>query len=254
MQRNDLPPGETTFLLVFPGYLPRELKVTLDPKQPVKQNISLVQPASIYAGKITRTGTPLSITLASDVKSGTMTQSARSGDMVVKFSGVWDGTTLRAVTGDVVSKPANVNWEPEAFTLHFADDGKSGSYESVADGKTYAADLSAQSGTAAAVGSVYKGTINRGSSSAVPLTFTLAADRKSGTMTQTSKYGDVVVRFNGFWDGSTFRAVTDEMISKPRNIQWKPESFTLTFSSDGRSGSYECNSEGQYYTAQLSPP
>ena len=37
---------------------------------------------------------PLAITIGSDLKSGTMTQSGRRGDVVVKFTGVWDGDTL----------------------------------------------------------------------------------------------------------------------------------------------------------------
>jgi hypothetical protein len=44
------------------------------------------------------------------------------------------------------------------------------------------------------------------------------------------------------------------VISKPKTIQWKPESFTLRFTEDGKRGSYECNSEGHLYTAELSPP
>jgi len=44
------------------------------------------------------------------------------------------------------------------------------------------------------------------------------------------------------------------VISKPKNVQWKPESFTLHFAEDGKRGSYECNSEGRLYTAELSPP
>jgi hypothetical protein len=84
------------------------------------------------------------------------------------------------------------------------------------------------------------------------LTINLAADRKSGTMTQSSKSGDTVVRFTGIWDGDILRAVTNEVISKPESIQWKPESFTLRFAEGGKHGSYECNSEGRLYTAELS--
>jgi len=73
-------------------------------------------------------------------------------------------------------------------------------------------------------------------------------------MTQTSKYGDVVVRFNGVWDGTTLRAVTDEVLSQPKNVKWDPESFILRLSDDGRSGTYECKADGHSYTAQLSPP
>jgi hypothetical protein len=197
--------------------------------------------------------TPLTITPASDRKSGTMTQSSKRGDTVVKYTGIWEGTTLRAVTNEVVSKPSGVSWEPEAFSLQFSEDGKSATYECNADGKTYTADLRAQtfdSPTAARLGSVYKGTVTGGT----PLTIAFAADRKSGTMTETAKSGDVVVKFNGFWDGPILRAVTDEVVSKPAKVKWDPESFTLRFSEDGRSGSYECTADGKYYTAQLSPP
>jgi hypothetical protein len=59
----------------------------------------------------------------------------------VRFAGIWDGTTLRAVTGDVVAKPPKVQWQPESFTLRFDPDGKRGTYECVSEGKTYTADL-----------------------------------------------------------------------------------------------------------------
>jgi hypothetical protein len=199
---------------------------------------------------------PLAITFGSDLKSGTMTQSGKRGDVTVKFAGIWDGATLHAVTDEVVSAPKGINWEPESFTLHFADDSKSATYECVADGKTYVAGLSAQSAPAVKTASIYKGTIRaKGESgSGTPLTINLAADRKSGTMTQSSKSGDTVVRFSGIWDSDILRAITNEVISKPKNIQWKPESFTLRFAEDGKRGSYECNSEGRLYTAELSRP
>jgi serine/threonine protein kinase len=199
---------------------------------------------------------PLVITIGSDLKTGTMTQSGRRGDLTVKFTGVWDANILRAVTDQVVSAPKGINWEPESFTLRFSDDGKNANYECVAGGKTYVADLVAQSAPVVKAAPIYKGTIlARGESgSGTPLTINLAADRKSGKMTQTSKSGDTVVRFNGIWDGDILRAVTNELISKPKNVQWKPESFTLRFAEDGKRGSYECSSEGHIYTAELSPP
>jgi serine/threonine protein kinase len=194
--------------------------------------------------------TPLTITPAADPQFGTMTQTSRRGDMVVKYTGVWDGTVLRAVTNEVVSKPNGVAWEPEAFTLQFSDDGKNATYECNADGKTYSADLTAQTAGAARLSSTYKGVITGGT----PLTITFSGDRKSGTMTQTAKSGDVVVKFDGIWDGTTLRAVTNEVVSKPAKVKWDPESFMLHFSEDGRSGSYECSADGRYYTAQLSAP
>jgi len=216
-----------------------------------------VYEGTIHVKKDNSTSVPLVITIGSDLKSGTMTQSGHRGDVVVKFAGVWDGTTLHAVTDEVVSAPKGIQWEPESFTLRFADDGKSATYECVADGKTYVADLSAQSAPVVKAAPIYKGAIRaqgEHSGPGTPLTINLAADRKSGTMTQSSKSGDTVVRFNGIWDGDILRAVTNEVISKPKNIQWKPESFTLRFAQDGKRGSYECNSEGRFYTAELSPP
>ncbi len=222
-----------------------------------KVTANAVYEGTIHVKNDSSTNVPLIITIGSDLKSGTMTQSGRRGDVVVKFTGVWDGTTLRAVTDQVVSAPKEINWDPESFRLRFADDGKSVSYECFADGKTYVADLSAQSVPVIKAAPIYKGTIRaqgEHTGSGTPLTINLAADRKSGTMTQTSKSGDTVVRFNGIWDGDILRAVTNEVISKPTNIQWKPESFTLRFAEDGKRGSYECNSEGHLYTAELSQP
>jgi hypothetical protein len=199
---------------------------------------------------------PLLITIGADLKSGTMKQSGHRGDVIVKFTGVWEGNTLHAVTDQVIFTPKGINWQPEAFTLHFAEDGKSASYECTADGKAYVADLLIRSGSVPEILSVYKGVI-RGpgeTSGGTPLTINLAVDRKSGTMTQSSKSGDTVVRFNGVWDGTILRAVTNEVLSKPKNIQWKPESFTLRFGTDLKRAAYECNSEGRLYTAELAAP
>jgi hypothetical protein len=266
LRRDDLPIGEATFLVAREGYLPRELKANIDPKQGFKQDISLTQAAPIYQGTIrvrydySAASVPLTMTLASDLKSGTMSQSGKRGDFVVKFTGVWDGTVLHAVTGEVLSQPAGIRWTPESFTLRFGDDGKGATYECVADGKSYIAELSAQSPESTSVARtapVYKGTIRtQGDSSGAgrPVTINFSGDRRSGTMTQSSKSGDVVVRFNGVWDGTTLRAVTGEVISKPKNIKWDPESFTLRFDGGGRGGSYECNADGHVYIAQLSAP
>lgn len=216
---------------------------------------------AVYSGTIqvkneTSIQVPLAITIGADLKSGTMAQSGRSGDMIVKFTGVWDGVILRAVTGEVVSLPNGIRWDPESFTLRFAEDAKSAIYECVAGGKTYVADLAIQSAPAVNAAPIYKGIIRAQgeTGSGTPLTINLGADRKSGTMTQTSKLGETIVRFNGIWDGAIFRAVTNEVISKPKNIQWKPESFSVRFAEDGRRGLYECSSEGRVYTAELSPP
>ena len=263
MRREDLTPGEATYVLFLDGYLPREVKASLHPRQIFKKEVPLTKIAQMYVGTIHEKNNynsfapysvPLTITLASDLKSGTMTQSGKRGDFVVRFTGVWEGTELHAVTGDVISQPSAIKWTPEAFTLRFAEDGKRGSYLCVGEGKTYSADLSAESANAATASSIYKGTIDKYGSSPRPLTINLSADRKSGTMTQTSKSGDVVVRFNGVWDGTTLHAVTDEVLSKPANVRWDPESFTLRFEDGGRGGSYECKAEGHTYAAQLSAP
>ena len=239
---------------------PTQVGITLKPLKPVQTSTTAsgpkVIPNAIYTGTIrekygSARNTPLTITPASDLKSGTMTQSSRKGDMVVKYTGVWEGNVLRAVTNEVVSQPNGIQWEPEAFTLQFSDDGKTATYECNADGKTYVADLTAQtfgSALVARLSSVYKGTIT----GSTPLMIAFAADRKSGTMTQTAKSGDVVVKFAGVWDDSILRAVTNEVVSKPPKVKWDPESFTLQFSEDGRSGSYECKAEGRIYSANLS--
>jgi serine/threonine protein kinase len=234
-----------------------EIKQIKPAETPSPPSEPKVMPNAIYIGTIHERGfgysVPVTIAPFVDGKSGTMTQTSKRGDMVVKYTGVWDGTVLRAVTNEVVSKPTGVVWEPEAFTLQFSGDGKTASYECNADGKTYVADLVAQSlgsGGGAKLHSVYKGTVTGGT----PLTITFNADRKSGTMTQTAKSGDVVVKFAGIWDSSILRAVTGDVVSKPAKVKWDPESFTLQFSEDGRNGSYDCNSDGKHYTAQLSPP
>ena len=116
------------------------------------------------------------------------------------------------------------------------------------------AELSAQSGAKAEAAAVYKGTIRKqgNSNGGVPLTITFASDRNSGTEIQTSKYGDTVVNFSGFWDGKTLRAVTGTVVSKPKNIQWKPESFAVSFADDWRTATYDCTAEGQHFIAELS--
>ncbi len=215
---------------------------------------------SVYEGTIhvkndNSINVPLLITIGSDLKSGTMMQSGRNGNAVVKFSGTWDGVTLDAVTNELISAPKEIKWEPESFILRFTDDGKNASYQCVADGKTYVADLSLQSKSIVNIRPDYKGTIHESGQqdSGTPLTISLAADRRSGTMTETSNSGKTIVRFDGVWDGDTLRASTKDLISKPTNVRWKPESFTLHFSADGQHGSYECNSEQHIYSAELLP-
>jgi len=260
IRRDDLAPGDMTLVLVKDGYLPREYKVALNASGVFKQEVSLAQAAPLYQGTIRvrdksdAPDVPMSIALGPDLKSGTMTQTGRHGKFVVKFDGVWEGAELHAVTNEIISQPARIQWTPESFTLRFADDGKSASYECVASGSTYVAELSVQSGAKAEAATVYKGTIRKkgNSNGDVPLTITFAPDRNSGTETQTSKYGDTVVNFNGFWDGKTFRAATGTVMSKPKNIQWEPESFSLSFADDWRTATYDCTAEGQHFIAELS--
>ena len=141
-RRDDFPSGRTTFLLVLEGYLPREFEAQIISKELFKTTVVLAKPLPVYKGTI-RTEVPLIIKLGADLKSGIMTQSTTRGDTVVKFTGVWDGATLRAVSHDVVSKPEGVLWEPESFTLRFSDDGKTAEYESNSGTETFTATLTA---------------------------------------------------------------------------------------------------------------
>jgi hypothetical protein len=127
----EFPSGRTTFLLVLEGYLPREFKAQLISKELFKAAVALAKPLPLYEGTIqaSQGSVPLTIKLGADLKSGTMTQSSTRGDTVVKFTGVWDGATLRAKTQKVVSQPEGILWEPESFTLRFSDDGKAADYE-----------------------------------------------------------------------------------------------------------------------------
>ena len=260
IRQDHLVPGDTTLLLLKDGYLPRELKIALNANRVLKKEISLAQAAPLYQGTIRireKNGAPvvpLSIALGPDLKSGTMTQTGRHGNFVVKFAGVWEGAELHATTSEIVSQPAGIHWTPESFTLRFEDNGNSALYECVAGGSTYVAELSAQSGAKVEAATVYKGAIRKqgNSNGGVPLTITFAPDRNSGTEIQNSKYGDTVVNFSGFWDGKTLRAVTGTVVSKPKNIQWKPESFAVSFADDWRTATYDCTAEGQHFIAELS--
>jgi hypothetical protein len=262
LRRADLSAGDTLLVLSLEGYLPTELKASLSPKEMFKATVALSKPASIYKGTISvpvdpySPEVPLTIKLNSDGRSGTMTQTGKRGDMVVKFNGVWEGTTLRAVTGEVISIPTGITWSPESFNLRFAPMENKATYECTATGKTYVAKLSGQTISAANPSAMYKGTIRATDDKTGPgrlLTVRLEADRKSGTMTYGSKRGDTVVKFKGVLDGTTLHAVTDEVVSKPTGIQWEPESFTLQFNSEGTGMTYECKSGGKTYVATLTP-
>ena len=262
LHRADFDPGEANFLLLLEGYLPSEVKALISPKETFKLNVTLTKPAASYSGAISvpadpslHYNVPLTIRLNADAKSGTMTQTGKRGDTVVKFNGVWEGAILRAVTDEVVSVPAGTSWSPESFNLRFTSDGQGASYECNAGGKVYSAKLTSQTVTSTAPAK-YRGTIRvtgDTTSPGTPLTIVLEADRKSGTMTQSSKSGDTVVKFKGVLDGSVLHAVTDVVVSKPQKVQWSPESFTIRFSSDGTSAAYECKTGGKTYTASLTP-
>src|SRR5262245_60789295 len=79
MRRDDFMPGDTTLVLMKEGYLPRELQVTLSSNAVLIKEISLAQAAPLYEGTIRvrnkndAPAVPLSIALAPDSKSGTMT-------------------------------------------------------------------------------------------------------------------------------------------------------------------------------------
>ncbi len=144
--QGQMPSGHATFLFTKEGYLPTQLKTELTPKELFKTKVTMIKPAPAYHGIIHALGEPdrpLTVKLGSDVRSGTMTYVSHHGDFVVKFSGVWEGGILHAVTGDVVSQPAGIRWTPESFTLRFGEGGRNGSYECKADKKTYFADLTA---------------------------------------------------------------------------------------------------------------
>jgi hypothetical protein len=72
-----------------------------------------------------------------------MTQSSTRGDTIVKFTGVWDGATLRAFSHEVVSKPEGILWEPESFAIRFSDDGKCAFYQCNYGTEMFVAKLSA---------------------------------------------------------------------------------------------------------------
>jgi hypothetical protein len=262
VRRADFSTGPADFLVVLEGYLPSEVKASLSPKETFKLNVALIKPAASYKGIISvpadaslRYSVPLTIKLDADARSGTMTQTGKRGDTVVKFNGVWEGPVLRAVTDEVVSAPAGAGWSPESFNLRFTSDGHEASYECNAGGKVYAAKLTSQTVTSTAPAK-YKGTIRvmgDNSSRGVGLTIALEPDRKSGIMTQSGKAGEITLKFNGVLDGNVLHAVTDEVVSNPAKIQWIPESFTIRFSSDGTSAAYECKTGGKTYTASLTP-
>lgn len=216
------------------------------------------QAAALYTGLIRIAGEPqsvpirsIAVTLSPDLRSGTMMQSSKRGNFVVRFKGIWEGTELHAVTREIIAQPSGIQWTPESFILKFSEDSQRATYQCVADGKTYSADLTAQSEFLARIAPLYRGKISPGDT---PVAIAIGANRKSGILTETTKSGDTVVMFTGIWDGDSMHAVTGEVISKPEKARWKPESFTLRVEDDGRRVSYTCNDEGKILTAELLPP
>jgi TPR repeat protein len=139
---DNFPSGQTNFLFVFKGYLPREIKAQLNSRETFKTTVTLAKALQVYKGMISET-VPITMKFGPQCASGIMTQSSTRGDTVVKFTGVWDGDTLRALSREVVSKPEGILWEPESFAIRFSDDGKSAFYQCNYGTEMFVAKLSA---------------------------------------------------------------------------------------------------------------
>ena len=139
---DNFPSGQTNFLFVFKGYLPREIKAQLNSRETFKTTVTLAKALQVYKGMISET-VPITMKFGPQCASGIMTQSSTRGDTIVKFTGVWDGATLRAFSHEVVSKPEGILWEPESFAIRFSDDGKSASYQCNYGTEMFVAKLSA---------------------------------------------------------------------------------------------------------------
>jgi hypothetical protein len=104
-----------------------------------------VKPQAVYRGEIKFdsdngpvTGGLLSIKLNADLASGTMTVKTKQGDLKVAFSGVWDSETFHGISSK------NAQWGPGSFTVHFAPNARTATYESFNSGKQQIADLRLQ--------------------------------------------------------------------------------------------------------------
>jgi hypothetical protein len=73
-----------------------------------------------------------------------MTLSSTRGDTKVKFTGVWDGVTLRGFADEIVSKPEGILWEPESFAIQFSENGKIAYYKCNYGTEMFEAELNAQ--------------------------------------------------------------------------------------------------------------
>jgi hypothetical protein len=139
---DNFPSGQTNFLFVLKGYLPREIKAQLNSKETFKTTVTLAKALQVYKGMISET-VPITMKFGPLCASGIMTQSSTRGDTIVKFTGVWDGATLRALSREVVSKPEGILWEPESFAIRFSDDGRSAFYQCNYGTEMFVAKLSA---------------------------------------------------------------------------------------------------------------
>ena len=139
---DNFPSGPTNFLFVFKGYLPREIKAQLNSRETFKTTVTLAKALQVYKGMISET-VPITMKFGPQCASGIMTQSSTRGDTIVKFAGVWDGDTLRALSREVVSKPEGILWEPESFAIRFSDDGRSAFYQCNYGTEMFVAKLSA---------------------------------------------------------------------------------------------------------------
>ena len=139
---DNFPSGQTNFLFVLKGYLPREIKAQLNSRETFKTTVTLAKALQVYKGMISET-VPITMKFGPLCASGIMTQSSTRGDTIVKFTGVWDGATLRAFSREVVSKPEGILWEPESFAIRFSDDGKSAFYQCNYGTEMFVAKLSA---------------------------------------------------------------------------------------------------------------
>jgi len=139
---DNFPSGQTNFLCVLKGYLPREIKAQLNSRETFKTTVTLAKALQVYKGMISET-VPITMKFGPHCASGIMTQSSTRGDTIVKFTGVWDGATLRAFSHEVVSKPEGILWEPESFAIRFSDDGKSAFYQCNYGTEMFVAKLSA---------------------------------------------------------------------------------------------------------------
>lgn len=139
---DNFPSGPANFLFVLKGYLPREIKAQLNSRETFKTTVTLAKALQVYKGIISET-VPITMKFGPLCASGIMTQSSTRGDTIVKFTCVWDGDTLRALSREVVSKPEGILWEPESFAIRFSDDGKIAFYQCNYGTEMFVAKLSA---------------------------------------------------------------------------------------------------------------